>query len=103
MDLSLTHLLIEMNTRNLSWGGVRPVGKAENLTTTCPSVSQLSVKYGSLMSHNLIGLHGLLQGKLYCFFVLLFIKSYIKDVNRLKIKLVRTSNIRLHHHLFNGS
>jgi hypothetical protein len=38
------------------------------LTTYLPSVSWLSRHVGSSTSHNPIGLHGLLQGWMYCFF-----------------------------------
>jgi hypothetical protein len=52
MALGLTHPLTEMNTRNLP-----EERKAANLTAICDLE-----KVGSSMSHNPIGLHGLLQG-----------------------------------------
>jgi hypothetical protein len=61
MALGSTQLLKEMTTRNLP-GGVKG-GRHVRLTTLPPSVSQLSREnVGASMSHNPVGLHGLLQG-----------------------------------------
>jgi hypothetical protein len=58
MALGSTQPLTEMSTRNLP--GVKG-GRRVILTTSAPSVSQLST------SHNSMALYGLLQGKLYIF------------------------------------
>jgi hypothetical protein len=59
MALGLTQPLREMSTRNLS--GV----KTDSLTAICLEDVTAS------MSHNPMGLHGLLQGQLYLLFLLL--------------------------------
>jgi hypothetical protein len=48
MALGLTQPLTEMSTRDLPWSKGRPAHKADNLTTSPPSVSQLSRKCDSL-------------------------------------------------------
>jgi hypothetical protein len=53
--------LTEMSTGNLPWGGVKGSQRVR-WTTLTPFVSQLSREnVGALMSHNPMGLHGLLQ------------------------------------------
>jgi hypothetical protein len=54
MALRPTQPLTEMSTRNLP-GGKGPVRKADNLTTDCVEM------VGASMSHNPMGLHGVLQ------------------------------------------
>jgi hypothetical protein len=64
MALRSTHPLTEMSTRNLPGDKWRPSRKADNLTAICePTVMGVST------SHNPMGLHGLLQGQLYLFYV----------------------------------
>jgi hypothetical protein len=58
MALGSTQARTEMSTRNLSGDKGRPVRKADNLTAICDSVENV----GASISHNPIGLHGLLQG-----------------------------------------
>jgi hypothetical protein len=60
MVLGWTQPLTEMSTRNLPGGKGRPARKAENLTAICEPIVQKNVK--ASMSHNPMGLHGLLQG-----------------------------------------
>jgi hypothetical protein len=61
MVLGSTQLLTEMSIRNLP--GVQRAAGIQGLTTSPPSVSQLSREYvGASTSHNPMGLHGLLQG-----------------------------------------
>jgi hypothetical protein len=58
MDLELTQPLTEMSTRNLPGGKGLPVRKAGNLVAICePCLEHV----GASMSHNPVGLHGLLQ------------------------------------------
>jgi hypothetical protein len=48
--------------------GKRPLGRGVRMITSPPSVNNV----GSLTSHNSIGLHALLWGKLYSYFFTLF-------------------------------
>jgi hypothetical protein len=81
MALGSTQPQREMSTKNLPGdkgrAGGRAARKADNLT---PSVSRLSRNYGSLESHNHMGLHGLLQGELLSF--LPFIHSRQESLDR---------------------
>jgi hypothetical protein len=61
MALGSTQPLTEMSTRNLPRGKERPARKAD-LTAICELVVLENV--GASTSHNLTGLHGLLQGLL---------------------------------------
>jgi hypothetical protein len=64
MGLGLTRPPTEMSNRNLPGSKERPARKAENLTAICdPTLENV----GASTSHNPMGLHGLLQGKLYLF------------------------------------
>jgi hypothetical protein len=58
MALGLTQPLTEMSTRNLPEGKGRPAREADNLTDICEPI----VYVGASMSHNPMGLRGLLQG-----------------------------------------
>jgi hypothetical protein len=59
VTLGSTQPLTEMSTRYLGVKG----GQCVRLTTSPPSVSRLSREnVGASMSHNPIGLHGLIQG-----------------------------------------
>jgi hypothetical protein len=49
-----------MSTRNLSGGKRRPAREADNLTAICEPIVLENV--GASTSHNLMDLHGLLQG-----------------------------------------
>jgi hypothetical protein len=60
MTLRSTHPLTEMSTRNLSGGKGRPARKADNLTAICEPMAIENV--AASMSHNPMGLHGLLRG-----------------------------------------
>jgi hypothetical protein len=69
MSMRSTQPLTEMSTRNIGRGrGVKrlPACKAVNLTAIYKLI--FSENVGVLMSHNLAGLHGRLQGQLYVFF-----------------------------------
>jgi hypothetical protein len=59
MALGSTKPLTEMSTRNLPGGNGRPARKAHNLTAI-RELSRENVR--ASMSHNPMGLHGLLQG-----------------------------------------
>jgi hypothetical protein len=61
MALGSTQPLTEINIRNLPGRKRRLAHKADNLTAVCLE------KVGASMSHNTLGLHGLLQGHLYLF------------------------------------
>jgi hypothetical protein len=68
MALGSTQPLKEANTRNLPGGKGRPASKADNFSS--PSVCRLSrEKVGHSTSHNPVGLHGLLQGQFYLFYL----------------------------------
>jgi hypothetical protein len=56
----LESTLTEMSTRNLPGGKKRPARKTDNLTAICEPIVQKIVEAST--SHNLMGLHGLLQG-----------------------------------------
>jgi hypothetical protein len=60
MALGLTQSLAEMSSRNLPGSKGQLACKADSLTTMCELSVQKNV--GILTSHNLMGLHGLLQG-----------------------------------------
>jgi hypothetical protein len=60
MALGSTQPLTEMSTINLPGSKERPVRKADNLTAICEPICLENV--GASMSHNPVGLHGLLQG-----------------------------------------
>jgi hypothetical protein len=60
MAMGSTQALTEMSTRNRLGGKRRPERKADNLTAICESTAYKIV--GASTSHNLMGLHGLLQG-----------------------------------------
>jgi hypothetical protein len=63
MALGSTQPLTEMSIRNVS-GGVK-VGRCVRPTTSPPSVIDCLEDVGASTSHNPVGLHGLLQGKLF--------------------------------------
>jgi hypothetical protein len=62
MALESTQPLTEMSTRNRPGGKGRLTREADNLTTKCLE------NVGASMSHNSMGLHGLLQVQLYLYF-----------------------------------
>jgi hypothetical protein len=66
MTLGLTQLLTEMRTRNISWGYMRPVRRADNLTTF---MYLLSWNLGGSTSWNPLGLSRTVMGLLYLFTV----------------------------------
>jgi hypothetical protein len=59
MALGSTQPLTEMSTRNLPGGKEQPARKADKLTAICSRLSRENVRAST--SHNLIGLHDLLQ------------------------------------------
>jgi hypothetical protein len=63
MALGSTQPLTEMSTRNIPGGEGRPVRKADNLTAICEPIVYKNV--GASISHNHMGLRGLLKGYLY--------------------------------------
>jgi hypothetical protein len=63
MALGFIQRLREMGTRNLPCGGIKR-DRRVRLTTSPPSLRRLG-NMGSSTSHNVIGLYGLLKGKLY--------------------------------------
>jgi hypothetical protein len=67
MALGSTQPLTEMSTRKIPGGEGRPVRKAYNLTAICEPMSRENVEAST--SHNPMGLHGLLQGQLYHFYL----------------------------------
>jgi hypothetical protein len=71
MALGSTQPLTEMSTRNHSGDKGRPTRKADNLTAVCEPICLENV--GASMSHNPMGLHGLLQGYIY---LLIYIYVY---------------------------
>jgi hypothetical protein len=60
MALGSTQPPTEMSTRNLPVGKGRPARETDNLTAICEPIVQKNV--GASTSHNLMSLHGLLQG-----------------------------------------
>jgi hypothetical protein len=60
MTLGSTQPLTEMRTRNLPGCKDRPGHKADNLIAICGRLSRENA--GTSMSHNPMGLYGLLQG-----------------------------------------
>jgi hypothetical protein len=67
MSLGSTQPLREINTRNLPGVKGRPACMADNLTALCEPIFLENV--GTSTSHNPMGLHGLLQGQLYLFYL----------------------------------
>jgi hypothetical protein len=68
MALGSTQPLTEMSTRSLPGAKGRPAPKADNLTAICEPI--LYKNSGASTSHNPMGLHGLLQEKLYIFSII---------------------------------
>jgi hypothetical protein len=60
MALRSTQPLTKMRTGNLPVGKGRATREADNLTAVCEPIVQKNV--GTSTSHNLMSLHGLLQG-----------------------------------------
>jgi hypothetical protein len=59
MDLVPTQPLTEMSTKNTSGGKGLPEIKTDNPNAICESTAD---RRGGFESHNIIGLHGILQG-----------------------------------------
>jgi hypothetical protein len=76
MGLQSTKSLTEMSTRNLPGGDGRPVHTTNNLTVDCLE------NVGASMSHNPMGLHGLLRDS---FTFYLFIKLKVESIFNWKI------------------
>jgi hypothetical protein len=70
MALGSTQPLTEMSTKNLPGGKGRPVRKANNLTAICEPNCLEDVRAST--SHTPMGLHGLLPGYLYLFYLYRF-------------------------------
>jgi hypothetical protein len=76
MALGSTQPLTEMSTRNLPRGKGRPAHKPEK--TSPPYGADCLEIVGASMSHNPMGLHGLLQGYLYLYiYYMYYIYVYI--------------------------
>jgi hypothetical protein len=63
MFLESIQPLTEMSTKNLARGVERPARKDDNLTAICEPTVWKNAR--SLISHNIVGLYGLLQGYMY--------------------------------------
>jgi hypothetical protein len=74
-----TQLLTEMSTRNLSGGKGRPACKAENVTAVWADCLE---NMGTLTSYNPMGLHGLLQGYLYPFYIEIYAALALSPWNK---------------------
>jgi hypothetical protein len=66
MALGPTQALTAISTRNLPEDKGQPAHTADNLNAIC---ARLSKNVGASISQNPMGLHSLLQGQLYLFFI----------------------------------
>jgi hypothetical protein len=98
MALGSTQSLTEMSTRNLS-GGVKD-GRRVRLIILPPSVSRLSREnVEASTSHNPMGLHGLLQGYLYLFYIWAYFVSAICILVPCSCVLNLFLQYQIHNHL----
>jgi hypothetical protein len=78
------------STRNLPGGKGQLACKADSFTAICEPTLQ---NVGASISHNPVGLHGLLQGQLYLFFfIIIYTKVHKASYNLMSIKIYTIFN-----------
>jgi hypothetical protein len=93
MALGSTRLLTDMNARNLPGGKGRAAG-AYSWQPHRHLLADCLENVGASTSHNLMGLHGLLQGYLYLFFFLpLFLLSFYSFFSLLSLAVLSPKQI----------